>query len=113
MNDDRNIILTSPEWPYRRSSADPNLMTVTDVGLMLGVSRQRADQLTRQVGFPVPFAETSARRVWWDFDVVWWAEDHGRNFWTMKFKAGNRWLTLGEMLERGPRATTEPGGCRR
>ena len=90
--DDRNIVLTSPGFPFGRQPWDPNLVTIADIGRMLGVSRQRADQLSRQAAFPDPFTETTAGRVWWDFDVVQWAADRGRTFDKLRVKIDNRWI---------------------
>lgn len=45
---------------------------------MFGVSRQRADQLTRAEGFPAPEVELSAGRVWSREQVEAWAAAVGR-----------------------------------
>lgn len=41
-----------------------HLVGVTEIAQMLGVSRQRADQLSRTEAFPAPQAELAAGRVW-------------------------------------------------
>ncbi|MHB1599307.1 MAG: DNA-binding protein [Acidimicrobiales bacterium] len=45
---------------------------------MLGVSRQRADQLSRTKGFPDPAADLAHGRVWETADVEQWAREAGR-----------------------------------
>jgi prophage regulatory protein len=51
---------------------------VTEIGDLLGVSRQRADQLTRTERFPEPVAVLSAGRIWRRVDVEDWARATGR-----------------------------------
>jgi prophage regulatory protein len=55
-----------------------DLVGVTEIGNLLGVSRQRADQLTRLEGFPEPVAVLSAGRIWRLVDVEEWARTAGR-----------------------------------
>ena len=50
------------------------LVGTTEIGQMLAVSRQRADQLTRTDGFPKPVAELAQGRVWRKRDVERWIE---------------------------------------
>lgn len=45
---------------------------------MLGVSRQRADQLTKTEDFPTPVGQISAGRIWEREDVEAWARKTGR-----------------------------------
>lgn len=45
-----------------------------EVAEILGVSRQRADQLARQAGFPQPLDEIRAGRIWRRADIERWAE---------------------------------------
>lgn len=45
---------------------------------MLGVSRQRSDQLARQGGFPEPTAVITVGRIWKREDVEAWARETGR-----------------------------------
>lgn len=49
-----------------------NLLGIHELADLLGVSRQRADQLARQVGFPRPVAELKAGRIWRQADVARW-----------------------------------------
>jgi prophage regulatory protein len=51
-----------------------NLAGLHEVGELIGVSRQRADQLARQVGFPKPVAELKAGRIWRRADVQRWID---------------------------------------
>jgi prophage regulatory protein len=55
-----------------------DLVGVTEIGDLLGVSRQRADQLTRIEAFPEPVAVLSAGRIWRRADVEAWARETGR-----------------------------------
>ena len=54
------------------------LMGVTEIADLLGVSRQRVDQLAATAAFPEPVAELAAGRVWKKADVVRWAKKAGR-----------------------------------
>jgi prophage regulatory protein len=49
-----------------------DLVATPEIAQMLGVSRQRADVITKQVGFPSPIAELSIGRVWSKSDVERW-----------------------------------------
>jgi prophage regulatory protein len=51
---------------------------VTEIGQMLGVSRQRADQLTKSEGFPAPMGEIRAGRIWRREDIETWARETKR-----------------------------------
>ncbi|MDE3205136.1 MAG: DNA-binding protein [Acidobacteriota bacterium] len=55
-----------------------DLVGVKEIGQMLGVSRQRADQLSRAGDFPTPVGEISAGRIWLRDDVETWAKAAGR-----------------------------------
>ena len=44
-----------------------------EIAELVGLSRQRVDQLSRQVGFPEPWAELLTGRVWRDTDIEAWA----------------------------------------
>lgn len=74
------------------------LVGVREVGKLLGVSRQRADQLVRTKGFPGPTAELASGRIWERASVVRWARDTGRSI---------PWATVELELERLPK---EPPG---
>lgn len=49
-----------------------------EIAEMLGVSRQRADQLARQRDFPKPLDEVKAGRIWRLADIEKWKEAKGR-----------------------------------
>lgn len=53
-------------------------MGVTEIADLLGVSKQRADQLTRRGDFPAPVAELASGRIWLAADVTAWARAAGR-----------------------------------
>jgi hypothetical protein len=55
-----------------------DLVGVTEIGEMLGVSRQRADQLAGEPGFPDPIGEIRAGRIWNKEDIEAWARETGR-----------------------------------
>ena len=55
-----------------------NLVGTTEIGQMLGVSRQRAAQLAQGEGFPEPVATIAAGRIWMRADVEAWARAAGR-----------------------------------
>jgi len=49
-----------------------HLMGVTEIADLLGLSRQRCDQLSRTKGFPEPEAELASGRVWKREEVEAW-----------------------------------------
>jgi prophage regulatory protein len=54
-------------------------MGVAEIAKLLGVSRQRVDQLVRLgAGFPEPVAELEAGRIWLAEDIDKWARAAGR-----------------------------------
>jgi prophage regulatory protein len=56
-----------------------DLVGVTEVREMLGVSRQRVHQIIRDdPTFPPPVAELAAGNVWMRPDIVAWAKRRGR-----------------------------------
>lgn len=60
-------------------SADvPEFAGVHELTSILGVSRQRVDQLAHQKGFPAPVAHLKVGRIWRTADVRAWAAEHGR-----------------------------------
>lgn len=54
------------------------LVGVTEIAELLGVSRQRADQLSHSPGFPEPIAELASGRIWLQAQVEKWAREAGR-----------------------------------
>lgn len=57
---------------------DLDLVGTTEIGQMLGVSRQRAAQLAAADGFPEPAATIAAGRIWHRSEVEEWARSTGR-----------------------------------
>ena len=51
---------------------------VTEIGEMLGVSRQRANKLAARPDFPAPIAQTKAGRVWERAAVAQWEKGWDR-----------------------------------
>lgn len=68
--------MTSPE-PVMRV---PNYLVVgaAEITELLGVSRQRVDQLTRRDDFPLPVVELASGRFWVRGEVERWAVESGR-----------------------------------
>ncbi|MFJ5129912.1 helix-turn-helix transcriptional regulator [Streptomyces sp. NPDC088555] len=52
---------------------------VTEIGELLGVSRQRANKLVARPEFPAPVAQTRAGRVWERAAVVAWEKGWDRD----------------------------------
>jgi prophage regulatory protein len=55
-----------------------HLVGLTEIAALLGVSRQYADRLARQDGFPAPEAVITAGRIWKREDIEAWARQTGR-----------------------------------
>jgi predicted DNA-binding transcriptional regulator AlpA len=55
-----------------------HLVGVHEIAQMLGVTRQRVQQLTQQGGFPAPEAVLKAGKVWKRSAVEAWAKKTGR-----------------------------------
>lgn len=54
------------------------LAGVTDIGAMLGVTKQRAAQLVERDGFPEPLDRIASGRVWDRETIEKWAKAQGR-----------------------------------
>ncbi len=54
------------------------LAGTAEIAVMLGVSRQRVQQLARSSDFPEPYDVLAGGRVWLWADVEAWARAHGR-----------------------------------
>lgn len=54
------------------SNDAPEFVGVHELTTILGVSRQRVDQLAHQDGFPEPVARLKVGRIWRTTDVVAW-----------------------------------------
>jgi hypothetical protein len=58
---------------------DLDLVGIAEIAEMIGVTRQRVDQLSRNdPDFPEPVAELHAGRIWTRHDVLQWAQRAGR-----------------------------------
>jgi predicted DNA-binding transcriptional regulator AlpA len=55
-----------------------HLVGSAEIGRMLGVSRQRVQQLINRDDWPKPEVELDMGKVWKRADVVAWARGHGR-----------------------------------
>jgi prophage regulatory protein len=55
------------------------LVSVHEIAAILGVSRQRVDQLSRTEAFPEPVALLAVGRIWLREDIEAWASATGRN----------------------------------
>lgn len=54
-------------------------MGVAEIAELLGVSRQRVDQIVKEDdSFPEPEAELAAGRIWMALEVIEWARSVGR-----------------------------------
>jgi predicted DNA-binding transcriptional regulator AlpA len=51
---------------------------MAEVARILGVSRQRADAITRKLTFPRAAGSLAAGRVWFEEDIRAWARDNRR-----------------------------------
>lgn len=54
------------------------LMGATEIAELLGVSRQRVQQLAKTDGFPAPYDVLTMGAVWLKVDVEKWARETGR-----------------------------------
>jgi hypothetical protein len=54
------------------------MLNLSDIGRLLGVSRQRAAQLAQHAGFPKPAGEMGRGKVWRKTDIEQWARASGR-----------------------------------
>jgi predicted DNA-binding transcriptional regulator AlpA len=55
-----------------------HLVGSAEIGVMLGVGRQRVQQLIGRDDFPEPEVTLAMGKVWKRADVEAWARDHGR-----------------------------------
>ena len=55
-----------------------DLVSTREIADLFGISRQRADKLTRKDDFPPPEADLAIGRVWSRPAVVAWGEATGR-----------------------------------
>lgn len=52
---------------------EPTPVGPGEIAALVGVSRQRIDELSRRADFPAPWAELLTGRVWRDTDIKAWA----------------------------------------
>lgn len=62
----------------RNKTMGGKLAGITEIGQMLGVSRQRASQLVASEGFPKPMDRLASGPVWKRSAVEKWAAAQGR-----------------------------------
>ena len=55
-----------------------HLVGVQEIAELLGVTRQRVDQLSRSEGFPEPEVELASGRIWLREVVEEWGRETGR-----------------------------------
>jgi predicted DNA-binding transcriptional regulator AlpA len=55
------------------SPSSLDLMGAAEIGRLLGVSRQRVQQLVKTPGFPPPVAHLDMGKVWLSQDIAEWA----------------------------------------
>jgi hypothetical protein len=55
-----------------------DLVGATDIAAMLGITRQRVNQLVVLAGFPTPVGQLRRTRIWKREDVEAWARATGR-----------------------------------
>jgi prophage regulatory protein len=59
--------------------AGPDVVSTHEIAEMLGVSRQRVDEIARtHAEFPKPIAKLRAGRIWRRADIEKWAKKTGR-----------------------------------
>ena len=57
---------------------ESELVGAAEIAALLGVSRQRVDQLSRHEDFPEPVAELASGRIWTRQSIEEWARGSGR-----------------------------------
>ena len=62
------------------NAANPPICGMSEIAVGLGISRQRADQLSHYKGFPEPIAHLRAGRIWLEDDVRAWADKKERTW---------------------------------
>lgn len=69
---------TPETWLADSLAAMGEYVGSAEIQQLLGVSRQRVQQLAQYPDFPEPIARLKAGAVWRTADVVKWAESRGR-----------------------------------
>lgn len=65
-------------WCCARLGSHGSPGGLAEIAQVLGLTRQRVDQLARLPGFPEPDAVLTAGRIWKRDDVEAWARETGR-----------------------------------
>jgi hypothetical protein len=73
-----SVVLEPSECQGLACGSVEDLLTISDIGRLLGVSRQRAGQLCSHDDFPTPHGVTGYGKVWKRADVKKWAKKVGR-----------------------------------
>ena len=55
-----------------------NLVGAHEIAAMLGLTRQRVNQMARERGFPKPYARLHMGNAWKRSAIEAWAREHGR-----------------------------------
>jgi hypothetical protein len=55
-----------------RRDLNVDLVTASEVAVLIGKTRQRVDQLDGTPGFPVPAFRRDRIRLWWRADIEAW-----------------------------------------
>lgn len=58
--------------------AAPPVVGTHEIAEMLGITRARVNQLARERGFPLPYAQLKAGNVWKRVTIEAWAKANGR-----------------------------------
>jgi predicted DNA-binding transcriptional regulator AlpA len=72
----RQLILDGRQASRQDGRMTPHLLGVAEIAAMLGLSRQRVNQLIQADDFPAPEAELSAGRIWSRAAVETWVAAH-------------------------------------
>ena len=59
-------------------AVESELVGAAEIAALLGVSRQRVDQLSRHQDFPEPLTELASGRIWTRQSIEEWARASGR-----------------------------------
>jgi predicted DNA-binding transcriptional regulator AlpA len=72
---DYDILTFDKSW-CQSGAMTPNLLGVAEIAAMLGLTRQRVNQLIQSADFPAPEAELSAGRIWTRDAIEAWVAAH-------------------------------------
>jgi len=83
-----------------------HLVNATAIGKLLGISRQRVDQLVEDPSFPNPISVLGRSWVWEQQAIVQWAESTGRD--VIQWDERPTVIILRPPMPEGSNPTTEP-----